>query len=101
MWTQSRKCRREKMKPRNTVAASHFRLDDFFPFFAEETAPSIVKLLVSSTAVMTTAFRMLGKNGNDRGQSGVPTRRYEDPNRTPPKVTASEAMKSPIGNFLD
>jgi hypothetical protein len=63
------------MMPSTTVYPSQRTLADRRPAWAAPTAPSIVRLLVSSTKVMTIPLRMVGSNANGRTQSGLPTRR--------------------------
>ena len=83
------------------VAPSQRTPADARPAWAAATAATIVRLLVSSTTVMTMPFTIVGENANGFVQSGFASRRYPYANRIAPKVAASAMMNNHIASFLD
>src|SRR2546428_2330691 len=71
----SRRSSKTNTSPSATVTPSQPTLADFRPAWADRTAPTMVRLLVSNATVIAMPVAIVGQNSNGLVQSGLATRR--------------------------
>src|SRR2546428_7560215 len=71
MADHSRRSSKTNTSPSATVTPSQPTLADFRPAWADRTAPTMVRLLVSNATVIAMPVAIVGQNSNGLGQSGL------------------------------